>query len=228
MKSYVIQLAGIKESETLANDCVNSGQRFGLQIEKFNGVYGESQILETMKCLDIKPYSDKMKKHRLGVKGCFLSHYLLWLECAENNSELLIFEHDAILLRPLPSSVRDSNDEFLILDPFNKFTRDYSKKHSASSNNEQKIVEYYNPSSKEKYGVTSEYAMGLQAYIIRPTAANKLISAVRNNGFLPADMQCNKDVITLRTVSQSIASVNKLFYGNKDLMNQYSTTKRNW
>ncbi len=228
MKSFVIRLKGVEESETLANDCVASGAQHDLIIERFDGVYGLEAITETMARLGVRPFSQKMKKDRLGVKGCFLSHYSLWLKSIELNEPIIIFEHDGMLLRPLPSNIYDMFDEFLMLDPYNKFTGDYGNQHLNQSSQAFTVTEYSSPESRKKYGISSEYAMGLQAYIIKPKAAEKLVASIRETGFFPADMQCNKSILNIQTIIPSIASVNTKFYTDKILMNEMSTTQKKW
>lgn len=228
MKAFVIRLKGIEDSERLADDCVNSGLTHGLSIAKFDGVYGLESINETMSQLDVRPFSQKMKKDRLGVKGCFLSHYSLWLKAVELNESIVIFEHDGMLLRPLPLNIENMFDEFLMLDPYNKFTGTYGEQHSQAPNTTFNVVEYNSPESRKKYGISAEYAMGLQAYIIKPIAAKKLISSIKETGFYPADMQCNKSIVNLQTIYPSIASVNTIFYKNTILMNKLSTTQKKW
>jgi glycosyl transferase family 25 len=169
-----------------------------------------------------------MKKNRLGVKGCFLSHYALWLKSIELNESIIVFEHDGEMLRPLPGNIETMFEEFLLLDPYNKFTGDYSSQHQTQDSRSFQVVEYKSPESRKKYGITDEYAMGLQAYIIKPSAAKKLISSIKTTGFFPADMQCNKGIIKLETIYPSIASVNKIFYKNTILMNELSTTQKIW
>jgi GR25 family glycosyltransferase involved in LPS biosynthesis len=224
MKAIVIRLKDIEVSEQLADECIKTCKSHGLIVYPYNGVYGEKQIIEKHEEFGIKPWREKMKKNRLGVKGCFLSHYSIWLHCIEINQPIIVFEHDAILLRPLPHNLEF--DEFLLLDPFNKMTKDYSVKHSIEY--DFSIEEYFNESSKQKYGLKHQYAMGLQAYIIKPKAAYKLVESVKEFGYYPADMQCHKGILNLQTVYPSIASVNSKFYGNKTLMTSMSTTKTRW
>lgn len=228
MKAFVIRLDGVAESEQLANDCIASGNRHGLIIEKFDGIYGQDAIDKTIEKFGIKPFSLKMKKDRLGVKGCFLSHYSLWVKAIEFNDPIIIFEHDGMMLRSLPENIADLFDEFLLLDPYNKFSKDYGDNHLLDNDSNYSIEEYRNPSSRKKYGIDTEYAMGLQAYIIKPNAAIKLIESIKDTGFYPADMQCNKGILNLQTIRPGIASVNTIFYKNQSLMNELSTTQKKW
>ena len=228
MKAFVIRLNGISSSESLATDCVESGKHHGIDIKLFDGIYGQENIdYQTIK-LNVKPWKKGLKKGRLGVKGCFLSHYTLWLKSIELNEPLIIFEHDGYVLQSLPENLDTMFDEFLMLDPYNKFSGNYLEKHTESKNNIQQVVEYFNPESRKKYGISTDYAMGLQAYVIKPKAALKLKHAVAETGYFPADMQCNKGIINLETVTLPIASINKKYYNNTELMNAESSTQYKW
>lgn len=228
MKAYVIRLKNIKTSESLADDCIESGAKFNLPIEKFDGIYGQKNIDYHTDLLNVKPWKANFKKGRLGVKGCFLSHYTLWIKCIELDEPLIIFEHDAVLLQLLPTSIENTFDEFLLLDPFNKFSKSYYLEHEKSKPNTQKIVEYVNTASRKKYSIDTEYAMGLQAYIIKPCAALKLKESISLTGYYPADMQCNKSILNLQTVTSPLASINKKYYNNTALMSAESSTRYDW
>lgn len=226
MKSIVIRLRGIDESEILARECVESGKNHNLIIYPYDGVFGEEQIAAKHKEFEIRPWKEKMKKNRLGVKGCFLSHYSIWLHSIEIDQPVMIFEHDAVVLRKIPKNIIDMFDEFLILDPYNKMQKDYGSLHQLE--HEISVEEYFNENSQQKYELKHQYAMGLQAYIIKPKAAVKLIKEVKEKGYYPADMQCHKGILNLQTIYPSIASVNPRFYGNKKLMKSESTTQKKW
>lgn len=223
--SFVIKLNGIDVSEKLAYECIKSGKEHNLIISPFNGIYGDKNISNCETMLEVFPRG-KIKKKRIGVRGCFLSHYSLWISCIKENKPYVIFEHDAIMLRPLPENILNTFDEFLLLDPYNKMKDSYASNHQNTGDYE--IKEYFNPRELPKYGVTHDYAMGLQGYIIKPKAAIKLIHDVKKNGYLPADIQCNKGVVNLQTVYPSIVSINSKFYNNKTLMKEESTTHKEW
>jgi len=228
MKAYVIRLKNIQPSESLADQCVESGKIHSLVIDKFDGIYGQDAIEYYKNFFDIKPWKEKIKKGRLGVHGCLLSHYSLWLKSIELNESLIIFEHDAMVLQKIPNNLEERFDEFLLLDPYNKFNGSYYLDHQNSFNCKQKIIEYSNPASRKKYSITAEYAMGLQGYIIKPKAAKKLCKAIKQNNYFPADMQCNKDIINLQTVNSPLVSINKKYYNNMSLMKLESSTQYNW
>ena len=224
--AFVIKLSGIESSELLAQECKDSGLKFGITIKDFNGIYGDSNIEKYHTLYNIRPWKVKMKKHRIGVKGCFLSHYSLWMHSVNTNNPVLILEHDAVILRDIPENILNSFEEFLMLDPFNKMKKDYKLFHQNES--KKGIEEYFNPDVSPKYGVMEQYTMGLQAYIIKPIAASKLINHVKEHGYLPADIQCNKGLINIQTIYPSIAAINPKFWGNKKLMKEESSTHKQW
>ncbi len=224
--AFIIRLNGIEESEKLAEECCASANSHGIRTNYFDGIYGETEIERVHKSYNIHPWKVKMKKGRLGVKGCFLSHFSLWHKSYSLNKPLIIFEHDAFVLKPLPSDILGSFKEFLMLDPYNKMKKDYQNK--IEQEEKSRIEEYFNNDSLPKYGVTHEYAMGLQAYIIKPRAAGKLINHVHKNGYLPADLQCNKGIINMEVIYPAVASVNPKYWGKKYLMKEESTTQKKW
>ena len=105
MKAFVIRLKGIDSSESLAQECILSGHRNNLHIELFDGIFGEEDIKSVTATYGIRPLKEGMKKNRLGVIGCFLSHYTLWLKCIKLNEPLIIFEQDAVVLSSLPDDI---------------------------------------------------------------------------------------------------------------------------
>lgn len=224
--SRIIRLKGINESEILAEECFDSACVNGIKPIYFDGIHGEKEIERYHKSFNIRPWKVKMKKGRLGVKGCFLSHFSLWYQCYSYNKPILIFEHDAFVLRPLPNNILQSFDEFLMLDPYNKMKDNYQKK--LEEETRVGIEEYFNESSLPKYGVVDEYAMGLQAYIIKPKAAGKLINYVHRHGYLPADLQCNKGILNMQTIYPAVAAINPKYWGKKGLMKEESTTQKKW
>lgn len=227
MKAIVIRLKGVETSETLAQACIDSGKTNGVIIYPFDGVYGETQIAEKHQEFGIRPWREKMKKGRIGVKGCFLSHYSIWLHCADTQRPIAVFEHDAYVLRPIPKNIETEFQEFLMLDPYNKNSKHYGSLHQDQSM-ETHVSEYFNENSQRKYGIQDQYVMGTQAYIIKPSAAQKLIAHVKQNGYYPADLQCNKSLLNIQTMYPSIASLNPMFYGNRKLIKEESTTQKKW
>ena len=115
MISFVITLENHEYSEAKAQRCIETAEFFGLAVQRFKAV-GSAVALEVMGEAGLRwtwtqsavrfchktglrqhPYGDLLPKI-----GCSLSHYLLWQRCVELDQPILILEHDAVFLRPLP------------------------------------------------------------------------------------------------------------------------------
>jgi len=101
MQSKIIVLGSSDISVSMGKKCIARAKDFDVELEIFDAIHGEDAP-EVIKELGLRQYRAKMKGGRLGVLGCFLSHYFLWHECVEANEPFMIFEHDAYMLRPLP------------------------------------------------------------------------------------------------------------------------------
>lgn len=104
MKSYVITIMDNPESVRVAERCIVSAERFGMPVSKFEAITPKSNL------------TNLMVKERIGKSGfeerwsrmpecmsAFMSHYMLWKKCADLNEELTIFEHDAVVMDPIPA-----------------------------------------------------------------------------------------------------------------------------
>lgn len=115
MKAFVITLRGHEYSERVAQRCIDSA--FGLDVRRFDAVTaGEAQRVMRLAGLRWTWANDNrsqavcpisgLKQHRYGTLdakiGCFMSHWLLWCMCIELDEPILILEHDAVFIRPLP------------------------------------------------------------------------------------------------------------------------------
>jgi GR25 family glycosyltransferase involved in LPS biosynthesis len=120
VKSFVITLLGHEYSERVAQRCIDSA--FGLDIRRFQAIPASSA--QAAMCAaglrwtwanDNKGHAvcpvSGLKQHRYGVLnakiGCFMSHYLLWQKCVALDEPILILEHDAVFIRPLPDVAFD-------------------------------------------------------------------------------------------------------------------------
>lgn len=119
MKNFIIYLPTYKQSVLLAQRALTSAEKFNWDVELFQGVdgklfdWGSTNLAinqENAKCRDMMS--------RPGVRGCFMSHYLLWKKCLEINEPIGIFEHD-IEFNSVPNSFPPFND-VLKLEGFSK------------------------------------------------------------------------------------------------------------
>ena len=74
MKTKIIVLQSSEISVSMGNKCIARAKEFGIDAEVSNGVHG-ADAPDILKGLGLRQYKPKMKGGRLGVLGCFLSHY---------------------------------------------------------------------------------------------------------------------------------------------------------
>jgi hypothetical protein len=97
----------------VAERCIKSAALFGVKVQKFWAVPAD-EALPTMNEYGLRwAWRDSgqctitgLQFHRYGGGdarvGCALSHYLLWRRCAAGSDPVLILEHDAVFIAPLP------------------------------------------------------------------------------------------------------------------------------
>jgi len=227
MKFKIIRLKDNPISEKYAAECVDQAKKFGIDVDYFDAING----IEYQKHLDelkIAPRY-KFKKGRVGVFGCFLSHFYLWEECVKDDVPYCILEHDGYFISHLPENILDSFTEVLKLDDLDPFSKSYNDSLESQKNLPLIVKKYYNPTAKflEKNG-TGNYMKGAYGYIIKPQAAIKLISWIKGNGFVPADNQLGDAILDIQVITPSIVRLHPDYYdrigalsltGNPELLN---------
>jgi GR25 family glycosyltransferase involved in LPS biosynthesis len=174
MKNFIICLPGYSKSMHMAHCALKSGEQHKWDVELFNGVDGSTVSANEMSTqwgLKINSANRKCQKQmdtRAGVRGCFLSHWLLWQQCVDLDQTIGIFEHDVEFLKPYTIT-----DQFLDV---------------------LKLVEGFEERRPMPAGVWYE---GTRGYLIKPTGAKKLINWVTVNGCLPSDIAIGKDVVDI-------------------------------
>ena len=194
MKAFVITLSHIPESLKTGQQTLAKLQEFGLDAQLWEGTYGHevesifSQEGRTLNPISFKgvPVDDEYRSmcSRLGVMGCFYSHYRLWKLCAELNEPILIFEDDALLHREfIPVEWRDV---LLLATGKNVHILDFYKEKLENPVGPPMAV---NPKGKVMPG-----AVG---YGLTPRGARKL-TAYYDKTYLPADNAMNVMVVKLQ------------------------------
>lgn len=102
--SYIITLKGNENSERLSKQCQESCDKVGQKYkiwEAYNGIQNKIVVPEHMKNSDFMKLL-KVSDHYLtrGEVACALSHISLWVHCVKLDRPIVIFEHDAVLLKP--------------------------------------------------------------------------------------------------------------------------------
>lgn len=210
MKAFVIRKPGDEMSEKFADECIESAKKFEITVEKFDGVYSNHDDYINSRKLR---FFEKMKEHRKtnpGIKGCFLSHYLLWEKCIELNEPVMIFEHDALMIRSLPDNILDLFSHHCILD----YAVHYPNYEEIISNNCDLTVKTFNKIKTAQFGfkqVNSTHVKGSHAHIVKPLGAETLIKSIKQHGILPADMVVNQYYTSYITIDPLIARCHPFF-----------------
>lgn len=213
MKTFIIRLKDNLISEKYADLCVTQAANYGVTVEKFDAINGV-EYQQHLDKLKISPRY-KFKKGKVGVFGCFLSHYYLWRQCAEDTIPYTILEHDGFFIRPLPADILDKFDDVLKLDNFNPWSKAYDELTAGNGSGEINVITYFNPKTKfEEKNQTGNYMRGAFGYIIKPHAAKKLINWISVNGFVPADCQIGNAIVDIKVVVPSIVRLHPDYKGN--------------
>lgn len=223
MKAVVIRKANDSLSEQLADECIESANNFGIVVTKVDGVYQNHD--EIIKEHNLFPYPKILnKKIRPSYVGCFLSHYLLWRECVSSQQPILIFEHDALMIRPLPNDILDTFDTILNLDISSRIVDNYEDYLNQNINFE--ILSYPRITfEKIKYrGMNMTHIKGIHAYIIKPHGAEALLTSINNFGFIAADVAINQYYVNFYATKPSYARINPFFCDKKNIK-EFSHTR---
>ena len=103
IRGYIIYLPEFSNSVEWADYALNTGRKNLWPVELYKGINGHNATLNDygLKIFKFKKALRYMK--RPGTLGCFLSHYLLWRKCVEENNPIHIFEHDVEFIKPYKS-----------------------------------------------------------------------------------------------------------------------------
>ena len=204
----IIYLSEIEFSKKMSELCIEQGRKFGVSIIPFKGVHGYKSE-DLLKKFSLKP-KYFFKQGRRGVVGCFLSHYMLWLECIKFNKPYLILEHDGYFIRNLEKGILDRFDDVLKLDNESPYNNDYDNKVNENAN--FVVEKYNNPNTKNtELNETGNYLHGAYSYIIKPKAAKKIVEWIKVNGFLPADIQIGDKLVNINVVKPTIVRLHPIY-----------------
>lgn len=240
-KAYVIYKQDQALSKRLALGCVNTASKFGIKVEYSPGLY-QQKALDFLDKHNLKPWLDKdgnetVLTKALPRKGVLASHYMMWLKCAELDEPIIILEHDAIFVRPLPE-VHGKFDDFLTLDPHSNDPLDTRRGMQATFITEPHIydekVKRDGPMTIERFYGYGEYddelninnfrarfIRGCHGYIITPNACQKLFSAIKEHGYVTSDVQLSSLFIDMYILQPNVVRINE-FYCSRDNHSRYS------
>jgi glycosyl transferase family 25 len=227
-KAFVITMKGRSFSEELAEDCIASGKKINLKIEKFDAIQLDD-VAPTYKKFGLRPFPKlKFTRDTKGVRGCFCSHYSLWLKCIELNEPIMILEHDALFMRPIPKDIVDKFSELCNLDAYSRTSTVYEdhlekfENYDVITHQPKKIAS----TSKNAFQYyDKECIKGLHAYIIKPQGAKSLIAFTKNKGMLPADVHVNAQSVALTKTKYSLCRINPKYWLDKSKKSKNSYTR---
>lgn len=173
MKNFIIILRNNEKSEKFGNIAIESGKDLGWDITRFDAIDGRTLSLDDLLNkyrLFVNTQNKKCRRlmDRPGVRGCFLSHYLLWQKCVYLNETIGIFEDDVLFV----------------------------KSYSIIDNNFQDILKLEKLKQGKIYAA-GEWWEGAHSYLLTPQGAEKLINWSHNNGILPADMMLGTNILKI-------------------------------
>ena len=195
MKAYVITLRNHAYSERKAAVCIESAAEHGLTVERWDAIGPDTAEDEMQACglrwtwaegntRTVRCPQTGLWQHPYGTLrqkiGCFLSHYTLWRWCSKVAEPILILEHDARFLRPLPEI------EFNGICQIN--CPEGATPHGAKWAN---MMCQRGPGVWPKTRILPDGwpdgLAGNSAYLIKPWAAQDLIAAAHRYGIWPND-----------------------------------------
>jgi len=217
MKSYAITLNGNNISEEGFDALWLSSKKVGndFNIEKFEATDHakvgaemihwdlfwnypwEGKVTDLATGLIKSAYPTAVKTKRMAAA---VSHFRLWTECFEKKEPLLILEHDAIFRKKLDYQLLlDSKYDIIGINEPRGATRKSAEFHRLIQKNKSEIQPV---PSIDDYNIPQGIA-GNSAYIIKPAAAEKLISLCFNHGLWPNDAIMCKQLVDNLGVSRT-------------------------
>ena len=172
-------------------------------------------ITKEFKQADKKQHYSK----RVGVMGCFASHYSLWKKCVELNERIGIFEYDAMQVKKFPKEVKGFNG-WLYLSGWRNFEGNPDD-YECGPNGIHEYIGYH------RWGYRN-VCSGTHAYILNPAHAEIFIETAHTKGWFPVDRFMSTDLVPLRkfTICPPVFIVNE----SLNLSFNYTTKKisRGW
>ena len=107
MKNFVITITDIEESVQMAKRMIQSGYKHGFRTDMYDAVTPRNT--DVYKKLEEeglpKEGFDEVYSREENCIAAFLSHYSLWQKCIEDKDTYTIFEHDAVVVNQVNSTI---------------------------------------------------------------------------------------------------------------------------
>lgn len=160
MKAFVITIKGHEKSEQVADRCIQTAKDFGLNVVKFDAITPADDITSicAREVIPMNRFVGQYSRLENSVSA-FLSHYSLWKKCVQQNEPFVIFEHDAVVNNPIPTTLP-------------KYVGNIGK---------PSYGKFVTPSNGWEKLTSKPYFPGAHAYIVTPQGAKLLIDAAPFN-----------------------------------------------
>jgi len=214
--SFIITMQGESISETLSQECAESCKKFGIEPEIFPAIHGKDINVQWYKhsLKDFK-FNQRIKKINPGMVGCLISHLTLWKKSLELNKSILIFEHDAIMLKEIPESILSKFEDVCNLDWLSRRTANYDKEVMIDRGEDVKLYMKKRPSYSGLELYNKSHIKGAHAYIVKPQGAQKLVDFVWSAGALAPDVIINSVSCLLTYTETSYCRINPRFWNSQ-------------
>jgi len=214
-RTFIIRLSTNEHSVRMALECKEQAAKFGIDAEYFEGINGKDVERHYIESGVPRP-AKALKKGRIGVLGCFFSHYYLWQNCIQQNIPCLILEHDGYIIREIPNDICSQFTDILKLDRCDPFSSTYNNTIKKEKDLPLQIEKYTNQSPKAIHKIgTGNYFKGAYSYIIKPSGARKIIDFIHKNenakGHRPADQQIGDGVMDTWTTVPTVARLHPFY-----------------
>ena len=179
--AYIITVNSSKTSVRMSDHLHKSCKNYGMNVSIWNAVDGLGDTILLPKHLQNQISMSLVCSRNNAMTNaevaCFLSHYSLWCHCIKINKPICIFEHDAVIVKPITEHHIRNAIQFL------------GCKSQLSSDNFA-----YTRSAKN----TNYFFMkGTHAYTIDPLVAKNMVSYVIKEGITkPLDIIMRDDIFT--------------------------------
>ena len=159
MKGYVITIETLEQSVQCAERCIKSATRIGFDVHKFNASTPADNPVDYLAEQGVGTEGFKEVYSRFqNCVAAFTSHYRLWQKSVEENETLMVLEHDAYFLDPIPNV------------PFSGIL----------SFGQPSYGNFVTPNiiGKNKL-ISKQYLPGAHAYAVTPAGASQLIAQAK-------------------------------------------------
>lgn len=183
-RAFVISIKDAEVSEKQTKECLDSADKYGWNVEVFWGVNGWLDGDRVMKENGLF-LRDDHKNMRFGMRGCTLSHWMLWKRCVDIGEPIIIFEHDTLIVdkwRPI-----EYNNTLL------------------------KLHKDYRPNEIRIDRLVGRHTSSAHAYCVSPESANSMYNCLRNHGFIDSDTAIGKNIVKFGHLDSGMVKLNNIF-----------------